>query len=332
MSTASAQILFFRHLKSVLPPHVSVVDEVAELLNISTDSTYRRIRGEKAISLEELRVLCTHYKISLDQVLHLESGNFLFTGNLRPSDGNSFEIWINNIHQQLLYMSSFSTKHMYWLLKDISPFAHFLFPELASFKFYLWMKSILHVDEMKGVKFEIQDKRYEPYLTKSRQIIDTYNKIPTTEIWNIESLNSTLRQIQFHYEAGSFKNKSEASLLFHKVEELINHIELQAEWGKKLPLGVNPSLAGVEFKMLVNELILGDNSILLEADNIRLTFLNHSVLYFIYTRDETFNNRMFDNLQNLVQKSTLISQVGEKERIRFFNRLRDGIHQRINTL
>jgi hypothetical protein len=332
MNSGDAQILFFRHLKSILPPHLSIADEVAGLLNISPDSAYRRIRGEKPISLEELRVLSVHFNVSVDQVLNLHTGTFLFAGNLKPGGGDSFQTWISSVHDQLLYMAGFDSKHMYWLLKDISPFAHFLIPELAMFKFYLWMKSILYLPDMKGIKFETGDKRYEPYLLKSNEIVNTYNRIPTTEIWNIESLNSTLRQIQFHYEAGSFKNKAEALMLFEKVGQLIDHIELQAETGKKFRIGQNPSLAGVDFNMFVNELILGDNSILLETDHMRLTFLNHSVLYFVYTRDETFNDRMFENLQNLMQKSTLISKVSEKERISFFNRLREGIQQRASLL
>ena len=80
--------------------------------------------------------------------------------------------------------------------------------------------------------------------------------------------------------------------------------------------------------MFVNELILGDNTTLFETDQLRVTFLNHSVLYFINTRDRKFNELMFENLQNLMQKSTMISKVGEKERATFFNRLRHEIEQR----
>ena len=79
--------------------------------------------------------------------------------------------------------------------------------------------------------------------------------------------------------------------------------------------------------MFVNELILGDNTILAELDGARLTFLNHSVLYFVATADERFNRAMFTNLDNLMKKSTMISSVGEKERSGFFNQLRDKIGQ-----
>ena len=79
--------------------------------------------------------------------------------------------------------------------------------------------------------------------------------------------------------------------------------------------------------MFVNELITGDNTILAELDNTRITFLNHSVLYGVGTKDEQFKDAMFSNLDNLVKKSTMISTIGEKERAGFFNQLRNKISE-----
>ena len=54
------------------------------------------------------------------------------------------------------------------------------------------------------------------------------------------------------------------------------------------------------------------------------------MLDFVGTRDETFNDFMFANLQNLLKKSTLICGVSEKERNRFFTTLRDSMRQRLH--
>lgn len=328
MELTNTQVLLFQHLRSILPSHMSMADEVADLLEISPDSAYRRIRGEKPITLEELEKVCVHYNISIDQFLHLKSNSFLFTGILREDRERSFDNWLDHLLKQLTFMTSLGKKHIYWLLKDIPPISHFQIPELARFKFYLWTKSILHYDSMKGVKFDLKDGRYDAYEQKSRKIFELFNNIPITEIWNIESVNSSLRQIRFHYDAGSFRVKSDAILLFDKMYELINHFEQQAENGVRFPIGTKASDSKVHYNMFVNELILGDNTTLFETDQLRVTFLNHSVLYFINTRDQKFNDLMFENLQNLMQKSTMISKVGEKERATFFNRLRNEIEER----
>jgi hypothetical protein len=290
------------------------------------------IRGEKPIDLEEIQKLCIHYKISMDQLLHLESDCFIFSGKLTDGSDKSFENWLENMHLQFQWVNNFEQKHLYYLMKDIPPFVHFQVPELAAFKFFFWMKSILHYENLKGVKFDFNDPRYEPFHVIGKKIIQLYSQVPTTEIWNIESINSTLRQIDFYREAGSFKKKEDARLLYTKVSELITHIERQAELGVKFNIGQEPGPKAPEYRMFVNELILGDNTIMLQAGNARITFLNHSVLYLVNTYDEHFNNAMFNNLENLMKKSTMISKIGEKERVNFFNRIQDAIQLRLASL
>ena len=81
MDTSQLQQEFFQIIKSNMPPGVSATDEIAQVLNVSVDSVYRRMRGEKTISLEELYKLSSHYKISLDQLMDLQTGTFQFRGN-----------------------------------------------------------------------------------------------------------------------------------------------------------------------------------------------------------------------------------------------------------
>ena len=59
MSTSELQIQIFQHIKAKLPSHISLVDELAQVMDVSTDSAYRRIRGEKPISLEEIFFSCS---------------------------------------------------------------------------------------------------------------------------------------------------------------------------------------------------------------------------------------------------------------------------------
>ena len=74
------QIQFFQRLKSAIPAHASLVDEVAETLDLSIDSAYRRLRGEKLLDLEELSKLSRKFNISLDNLFSLNSNSILFQG------------------------------------------------------------------------------------------------------------------------------------------------------------------------------------------------------------------------------------------------------------
>ena len=326
MDSPGVQQLFFQQLKAQLPLHVSLVDEIAGFLNISNDSAYRRIRGEKPVSLPELQKLCIHYKISLDSFFHLQGDSFVFTTKLKPVTENSFEEWIEQVLTQLQLFNSYQEKHLYYLLKDIPPYVHFLMPELVRFKIFFWMKSILGYPSLKGVKFDLHDTRYDKFETITRKITELYVRIPMTEIWNPESIDSTLRQINFYREAGSFANRAHIDILFNTVEALVNHLEKQAELGLKFQVGTEPNTASAEYNLFVNELILGDNTIFVKLNSNCISFLNYGVLYVAYTQDERFNAAMSSNVDNLIMRSTLISRSGEKERGKFFNKLRDKIN------
>ena len=48
----SAQTILMERIKDALPSNMSLVDELADLLQVSNDSAYRRMRGETALSIE----------------------------------------------------------------------------------------------------------------------------------------------------------------------------------------------------------------------------------------------------------------------------------------
>ena len=106
MESNNSQLLFFQHIKAILPDHISFVDEIADLLSISNDSAYRRIRGEKHISLEEMQKLASHYKISIDQFLHLQSDSYIFSGQLASAGDYVYEQWQENVLNQLTFVNS----------------------------------------------------------------------------------------------------------------------------------------------------------------------------------------------------------------------------------
>src|SRR4051812_31802115 len=107
MNRQNTQVVLFQHLRALLPPHLSMADELADLLEISPDSAYRRIRAEKPISIEELEKICVHYNISMDQLLHLKTDSFLFTGKLLVDREQSFDNWLDNLLQLLGVINSF---------------------------------------------------------------------------------------------------------------------------------------------------------------------------------------------------------------------------------
>ena len=294
---------------------------MAELLNISNDSAYRRIRGEKPITLDEVHMLAAHFKISIDQLLHLKSEAFLFSGKLTNHSDFKYEDWLQSVVEYLHFFLSFQPNHIFYLAKEIPLFYYFLVPEIAAFKSFFFMRSILYYEDWKNTKFSVNDdySRYHEAFQKSSHL---FAAIPSTEIWNIENITSTLHQIEFYRVTGAFKSDGDAIKLLDKFYLLIDHLEKQAEYGVKLRYGQDPATSSIKYRMFINEFLMGDNLLLIQLGTQYMTSLNHGVMNFVTTTDERFNNFTKRMLDNLAQKSILISEVNEKERLMFFNRLR----------
>ena len=331
MESFELQKQFFKQLKSGLPDHLSLPEEVAELLSISTDSSYRRIRGEKAITLEEIQKLCNHFKLSLDQLLSIDTDTTLFYGQWADYRNFNFETYLTDMLKHLQRINSFEKKLMYYEAKDIPPFHHFQYPELAAFKYFFWMKTILQYPSLAKKTFSITDiPKSIPAIGK--KIIETYNAIPSIEIWSIETINSSIRQIEYYRDGGVFESKSDIALIYDQLENLIDHMEKQAESGTKFPIDVEPGGDGKNFQLFFNEVILGHNTILAVTDEAKTVFLNHGVLNYLTTHDKKFCDYTEESLQNIMRKSSLISSVSERERNKFFNALRKKIASKKNSL
>lgn len=325
MDKDQIQHRFFQKIKERVPPNLSLVVAVAETLDISNDSAYRRIRSEKQLSLEELQKLSQQFKISLDELLLMQSDSFIFNGRITNSYDFKYDNWLETCVYHLDTIAKYTPHHMYYLAKEIPFFYYFLIPEIAAMKSFFFMKSILDYEDWRQAKFSVLDD-YSKYQHLCKKISDLFASIPSTEVWNIENITSTIQQIEFYRVTGSLKSDEDALILYEKLDELINHIEKQAECGYKLKAGQESASTGPTHRMFVNEITMGDNMQIMQLGNTQLTYINHSIINFITTSDLAFNTYMKQTFDNIAHKSTPISVENQKDRLMFFNRLRAKVN------
>ena len=331
MGVIELQQQLFQIIKRRLASDASVVEEIAALLEMSTDSAYRRIRGEKTVTLEELYTLATHYRISLDQLMNINTGAILFEGQYLNSQNFRFEEFTNSLLQHMNYINRAKEKEFYYSCKDLPIFYHYVFRELAAFKWFFWLKTYFRFPEFERKKFRVSDFPDELFVT-DQKVLNLYNQMPAVEIWNIESMNIIFQQVEFYRYAQVFESDMDAYVIYDAVEKLWNHLEKQASLGYKFTYGDPEEKPMASFRMYFNEVLLGDNNMLIVMDGVKLSFLTHTTINFMITRDIDFNENMFHHLQNQMKRSTLISAVSEKERARFFRIIRERIARRKEAL
>jgi hypothetical protein len=120
--------------------------------------------------------------------------------------------------------------------------------------------------------------------------------------------------------------------IYECLEKTMDYIHLQAEAGCKFSMDGKRMNQQVPYKMYVNEFILGDNTILALLDDNKIAYVNHSLINYLLTQDPSFCEYTWQHFQNIIKKSTLISEVGEKDRSRFFNIIKEKINAKKNAL
>ena len=331
MTINEIQQQLFQIIKTKLPTDASVADEVAKLLNISSDSAYRRIRAEKQITFEELYTLATQFKISTDQLMSISTGGMLFQGNFVNEKTYGFDQYLTGVFHTLAYFNSFKNKELYYSCKDMPLFHHFNVREFAAFKWFFWLKTYLQFPGFNKRKFKFSD--YPDDLFKlDQQVLDMYNQLASREIWNIESMSVFFRQVEFYRDGNVFESEEDVLKLYEALEKIWDHLEKQAAFGYKFRMDDPGKKPLGEYKMYFNEVLLGDNSILAVTDNLKMAFMTHTTFNFMMTRDVAFTENMYSHMQTQMKRSTLISEVSEKERSRFFRIIRDRIQKRKEAL
>jgi len=331
MTNNSIQDHLFRRIKELLPVDASIVEIISEILHLSNDSAYRRIRGETALVLDEALVLCRHFHLSFDQLLETHNHSILFHNISIHNGSYSYEQYLKELVGLVKQISQAAEKEIIYLSKDIPIFHNFYFKPLIAFRYFFWMKSILQHPDFSNRAFDFNCLTPE-IESLSRELTQGYCEIPSTEIWNTECVNSAISQIEFIKDSGLFSSSADIKLIYEALEESIQHIKAQAESGTKFIPGGPVMNTGTAFRFFYNRVVLGDTTILVATDHKKSVYLNYSVLNYMMTTEESFYTQCRENLNNLMKKATLISGTGEKQRNIFFGILLSKITDRKRNL
>jgi len=318
--TPNLQQILFQQIKAKLPENLSFVHEVSELLGISYDSAYRRIRGEKELSMEELYKLSLRFDVSLDALLGIQAGNVVFRKFSLTTGQYYIKDWLSTILADIRRIHQAKDKEIIYAAKDPPIFHYFHFPEIAAFKFFFWEKTIFDFPEYEDSKFRLDDINAD-IVDIGNNIIRSAIKVPTVEIWNEDTFRILMRQIEFYWISGYFAKRDDMLNLVDKMEKWVRHIQKQAELGFKFHYGQPPEGIPNSFMMYENEVVLNDNTIFVRMGENVITYLTFNQISLLVTTDPSFCNSIEQYMHGLMKKANLISASNEKERNRFFNKL-----------
>lgn len=313
---------FLKKVKSALPVNHSLVDELADLLGVSNDSAYRRLRCETPLSIDEIAVICTHFKVTFETDAQPDSDTVMFSYQRINGKKENFKKWLMSLHSNVKRIASVQNSNIIYAADDIPVWHHFVHKEFACFKIFYWLKCIISDPDF-------NDKNFDPafisdeLITMAEELLKNYNQTQSTEIWTEDTINSTLKQIEYFWESGYFKDKEQALRMCDHIEGVIDTIQKKAQKSSKL---INKDEKPTEnFTMYRSEVMIGNNSILVTLGNNKIAFVSNNTFNFMTTTNNEFVLENEEWLKNLMRKSILISGVSEKQRNQFFKLLKDKV-------
>jgi hypothetical protein len=313
------QSVFVQKLKEYIPNNVALVDEMADILQISTDSAYRRIRCETELSIDEVFKITTKYNISVDSIFSNLTDNVTFEYTKLTDSADNFEKYLSRILNHLKLMNTFEDRKLFYVAEEVPLFHSFFSRKFIEFKLFYWQRSVLNVPDYQGKKFEFGFVP-ENLIQIASQCSEEYRKMPSVEIWTNETILTATKQLEFYFESGVFKNKSDALEILEEIRAMVQFVEQSAEKGRK-----EISSPVENYQLYNSEVVLGTNCIYAKMPNVNYAYISFNTLNSLTTNNHEFCDETEHWMRNIIKKSTLISGVAEKERYRFFSSMYKNI-------
>lgn len=178
------QRLLFEQLKSHTTSNISLVDAISDLLNISNDAVYRRLRGEKRFDVDELAKICSHFNVSFDSLVGAKQQSLYFGYvPLDLTNANVYKQYMKQLQQRFTALAKANEKEVFFTAIDI-PMFHFLsFTELTLFKVFSWSSStgVFHGNFSEFCSMMVDDELISIY----KQLTTAYKRSITEGIVQI---------------------------------------------------------------------------------------------------------------------------------------------------
>ncbi len=312
-------------LEGLCPPNVSLADVLADLLQVSKDSAYRRIRCETNIDLDELVLISRHFKVSLDSMMGLSSESVVFEYDTMKNL-NDYKDYLKSIIRDLNKLSKHKNIRVIYASQDIPLYHYFHSDTLARFKFFYWLRSIVDVEEFRNRPFS-EAEIDEELLSLGKELYEVYTRIPSEEIWTEITPVSLFKQVEFCWSAGLFIDKNQALLVCDEIKNTFKRLELQAKNGIKIDARGNPVGVKNNYNLYQSDIEIGNNCILTEVGDFRAVYLTFNTFNKLVTSNPQFTAEVYTWLSNLISKSTPISEVSETHRYQFFKGIQKGLEE-----
>lgn len=306
-------------LKIKIPQKKQRIVFLTDLLKVERGSVYRRVRGDVPFTFQEAASIAKELGLSLDQLVESSSPAMYNPYTEKPQGINTsreeanYQILVNYVNKmgEVCTQSNSEHGHVY----NFMPLGLSLpYPYLLKFIIYRFLhlfgdNAMLHTFHTHTISKKIQEEFYrmEYYLLQAEN---------TFYIWDPSIIKHTVDNIHYFMDMGLIQPKDALSLK-KELFRFLDDVEAQATAGKLR--------SGKRFSLYISGIHIDFTHSYICSETRYMSILMTYILQAITLFDKQSCMQVKNRVNCMRKLSTLISEVGEKERIQFFGQQREVV-------
>ncbi len=305
-------------IREKVPQGTTVASVLMDILSMSKEAVYRRLRGEVPFTFDEAAVIATHMGISLDNIVGSDIVNIVPFQLKQVEYSNPKEFDYVQLEHFISFLHATRGDSFRELGASYNLFPHVLYTGcdyLSKYYIFRWM---YQSNGIKGIK-SIEDIEITPRLAdiQKRYMEESMYINNTFYIWDSLVFQYLVNEIKF-FSSIRYITKEDTLAMREDLLKFVSRLERlaakgQFETGKKIQFYLSPINLDTTYSYLQTQ----DYSI----SQIKVFSLNTIASFDINTFD-----KLKSWIQSLRRLSTLISESNEIQRVQFFKKQREIIN------
>lgn len=293
-----------QEIQRKIDPSKSLIEVIADALDISYDAAHRRISMKSKFSIGETVQLANRFSLSLDKLFQ-QSDHILVKKTAEIQSFNDLSNYLEHSFKSLTEFDPNLQTYLYYSAKDIPIFYTINTGLLSIFKKYVWL-NLLSPD---GLEFSFESFLSKtPIDSRGQKLYDYYSSIRVKEIWNDTTINSTLQQIIYFSQAGLLTAEN-GKMLCEQLKELLFSLEKSCVPNND------------QYQLYYHELLILNNNVLVGNNDRKSLFVPHTMLGYFITNDKDSCRHAFNFYQHQLNNSRLLNTAGTRDKKMFFNKV-----------
>ena len=311
--------LLLTEIQKAFAKKSTMVNTLADILNIEKGAVYRRLRQEVPFTFNEIAIITKHLKISLDNLIGIEvkksaPARLRLPDFIAPQE-EDYKI-LGNFSKFLRKVNQMENSEVASVSNILPQDLFFEFRYLFIFYMFKWNYHYNN-DKVKPFHQIAILPEMNKHLSEFAMEIRKFNKI--SYVFDSKMFRILVNDI-IYFNSIRLITKEEVTKLKEDLLSMLDSLEQMAITGQFKE-------TGKPVNMYISDIAITTNYTYLEAENVHFSMVKTFTLSSVTSLDEKMFERMKKWIHSLIKLSTLITLTNERQRVLYFEKQRKIVNE-----